>query len=66
MGEGEIDPMQYMAELKNCIERNKILQDFYKSKGETARLDFIKELSQYSAKELKEIEEQLAQAGGEE
>lgn len=64
-GEGEIDPNQYCDILRASISRDKILLEFYKSKGDQDRLAFIAEKMKLTVAELKELEEALA-AGGEE
>jgi len=64
-GEGDIDPNQYLEILSGSIARDKILLEFYRSKGDGDRLAFIAEKMKLTIQEKKELEEALA-AGGEE
>jgi len=61
-GEGEVDPNEYLNQLKNSVAKDKRAKEFYEQRQDLARLAFIKEKLPIVEKEIQELEEALAQS----
>jgi len=59
-GEGEIDPYEYLAQIKGAVVKDTKAKGLYERKQDIARLAFIKEKIAILEKEIKELEEGLA------
>lgn len=59
-GQGDVDPLEYAAKLKEVMIKDEKLIELYESRQDYERLAFVRETMKIMEGEIKEIEDAMA------